>query len=103
MGYTHPAECADPASTDERRWRPSINNREDYLHFRPGGDPMRIRTAAAAALLLVAGLLAPASPAAAATSTPPQVYGAWHCGNDACTWSSVRDMTDFDTNNHCAA
>ena len=29
-----------------------------------------------------------------------QVYGAWHCGNDFCTWASVRDMTDFDTKNH---
>jgi hypothetical protein len=29
-----------------------------------------------------------------------QVYGAWHCGNDACTWSSVRDMTEFDQKNH---
>ncbi|HEX9331909.1 MAG TPA: hypothetical protein VF896_08490, partial [Anaerolineales bacterium] len=29
-----------------------------------------------------------------------QVYGVWHCGNDACTWSTVRDMTDFDQKNH---
>src|SRR5205814_8271865 len=29
-----------------------------------------------------------------------QIYGAWHCGNDACTWASVRNMTDFDTKNH---
>ena len=41
------------------------------------------------------------------TPTPPpgplnqiQVYGVWHCGNDACTWSTVRDMTDFDQKNH---
>ena len=27
------------------------------------------------------------------------VYGAWHCGNDACTWAGVRDMTDFDQKN----
>ena len=32
--------------------------------------------------------------------TQMQIYGAWHCGNDACTWSTVRDMTDFDTKNH---
>lgn len=32
--------------------------------------------------------------------TPIQVYGAWHCGSDYCTWASVRDMTDFDTKNH---
>jgi len=29
-----------------------------------------------------------------------QVYGAWHCGNDYCTWATVRNMTDFDTKNH---
>jgi hypothetical protein len=64
---------------------------------------MRIRTAAAAVLLLVAGLLAPASPAGAAPTSSAaaiQVYGAWHCSNDACTWAAVRDMADFDANNH---
>jgi hypothetical protein len=35
-----------------------------------------------------------------AAATPIQIYGAWHCGSDACTWGSVRDMTDFDTKNH---
>ena len=41
-----------------------------------------------------------------ATPTPPptlnqiQVYGVWHCGNDACTWTTVRDMTEFDQKNH---
>lgn len=29
-----------------------------------------------------------------------QIYGSWHCGSDACTWASVRNMTDFDTKNH---
>ena len=29
-----------------------------------------------------------------------QIYGAWHCGNDYCTWATVRNMTDFDTANH---
>src|SRR5713101_2189311 len=32
--------------------------------------------------------------------TSPQIYGAWHCGSDFCTWASVRNMTDFDTKNH---
>jgi hypothetical protein len=36
----------------------------------------------------------------AASATPISVYGAWLCGNDACTWASTRDMTDFDTKNH---
>src|SRR5262249_13318111 len=35
-----------------------------------------------------------------AAATPIQIYGAWHCGNDACTWATVRDMTDFDSKNH---
>src|ERR1700730_8270693 len=35
-----------------------------------------------------------------AHATQIQVYGAWHCGSDYCTWASVRDMTDFDTKNH---
>ncbi|HEX8285427.1 MAG TPA: hypothetical protein VF588_18880 [Pyrinomonadaceae bacterium] len=38
-------------------------------------------------------------PAASASATPVSVYGAWLCGNDACTWASVRDMTDFDAKN----
>lgn len=29
-----------------------------------------------------------------------QIYGAWHCGSDYCTWATVRNMTDFDTKNH---
>jgi hypothetical protein len=29
-----------------------------------------------------------------------QVYGLWHCWDDACSWASVPNMTTFDTNNH---
>jgi hypothetical protein len=29
-----------------------------------------------------------------------EIYGAWHCGNDFCTWSTVRTPTDFDQKNH---
>ena len=36
----------------------------------------------------------------AAAAAPIQIYGAWHCGNDACTWGTVRNLTDFDSNNH---
>jgi hypothetical protein len=36
---------------------------------------------------------------AAPAFTPISIYGAWHCGNDFCTWSTVRNMTDFDTKN----
>src|SRR6202166_4692035 len=49
------------------------------------------------AFLAAAFLLCSCIPARA---TQMQVYGAWHCGNDACTWATVRDMTDFDTKNH---
>lgn len=49
------------------------------------------------ALLAAAFLLCSCIPA---RGTQMQVYGAWHCGSDFCTWASVRDMTDFDTKNH---
>jgi hypothetical protein len=29
-----------------------------------------------------------------------QVYGAWHCYTDGCSWASVPNMTTFDTDNH---
>jgi len=50
-------------------------------------------------LLVLCGafLILWASPARA---TQMQIYGTWHCGNDFCTWASVRDMTDFDVKNH---
>lgn len=63
-------------------------------------------------ILLIVAFGAASSRANAAKPTPPpptptpgaatqiQVYGVWHCGNDACTWASVRDMTDFDQKNH---
>ena len=52
------------------------------------------------AVATTAAAAAPRTGASTATSTPIQVYGAWHCSNDACLWGTVRDMTDFDTNNH---
>ena len=42
---------------------------------------------------------APNTPATPPLLTPVSIYGAWHCGNDFCTWASVRNMTDFDTRN----
>jgi hypothetical protein len=47
----------------------------------------------------VAGPLA-AWRAEAAAGTPVQIYGAWHCSNDACLWGTVRSISDFDANNH---
>ena len=50
------------------------------------------------ALLSIIGLgVALTGPSA--NAGPISVYGAWHCGNDFCTWASVRNMTDFDTKN----
>jgi hypothetical protein len=48
-------------------------------------------------LLILGAITFLCSPAANAQM---QIYGAWHCGSDACTWGSVRNMTDFDTKNH---
>ena len=67
---------------------------------------MRVRSAPSRFAILIGALIL-ATPmtisarfASAATATPIQVYGSWLCGNDECTWSTVRNMTDFDTNNH---
>jgi hypothetical protein len=51
--------------------------------------------------LVVAALCAGpiAKPTTVAAASNISVYGAWHCGNDYCTWSSVRNMTDFDNRN----
>jgi hypothetical protein len=48
------------------------------------------------ALLLAAvgSTVAPAAP------TPVQVYGAWHCSDDACIWGTVRPVAEFDSMNH---
>jgi hypothetical protein len=46
--------------------------------------------------LLIVGLLVAAS---ASAQTPIQVYGAWHCSSDACSWASAPNMTTFDTDN----
>src|SRR5947209_7811535 len=31
--------------------------------------------------------------------TQMQIYGAWHCYTDGCSWASVPNMTTFDTDN----
>jgi hypothetical protein len=52
-------------------------------------------------LLLLAALFGSFSvkPKPVAAANNVSVYGAWHCGNDFCTWASVRNMTDFNTKN----
>ncbi len=54
--------------------------------------PMLRAAVVAAALLAGAPTFAQVSPV--------QVYGAWHCGSDFCTWSTVRSVTEFDAKNH---
>lgn len=49
-----------------------------------------------ALFLLIALLTAPRLTA----QTQIQVYGIWHCSTDACGWTTVPDMTTFDTQNH---
>lgn len=39
-------------------------------------------------------------PAISMAAGPLQVYGAWHCSNDACTWGASRTISDFDAMNH---
>jgi len=60
----------------------------------------RLRSLSCTAALLAAALVPSVPPAAAAAAAPIQVYGAWQCSDDACTWGTVRDMADFDHNNH---
>jgi len=47
--------------------------------------------------LLLSGLLGLVPHANAQTQI--QVYGAWHCYTDGCSWASVPNMTTFDTDN----
>jgi hypothetical protein len=39
-------------------------------------------------------------PMASVSAGPLQVYGAWHCSNDACTWGTSRTVAEFDAMNH---
>ena len=36
----------------------------------------------------------------ATAQTQLQIYGAWHCYTDGCSWASVPNMTTFDSDNH---
>ena len=57
-----------------------------------------IRVGLSIALLVLAG--GASVPAGAQTSSPIQIYGVWHCGDDYCTWSTVRSIAEFDEKNH---
>jgi len=60
--------------------------------------PRAIAAVAATVLATLSGLAA--GPGSASAATPIQVYGAWLCGTDECTWASAPDMTTFDSGNH---
>jgi hypothetical protein len=45
-------------------------------------------------------LVLAASAVLASAQTQIQVYGAWQCSNDYCSWGTVRTLTDFDNANH---
>lgn len=51
---------------------------------------------AAAGVVLALGAAAPVQ----AQTYQMQVYGAWHCTQDYCTWGSAENMTTFDQQNH---
>ena len=53
----------------------------------------------AAVVLAMLSALA-ARPGSASAATQVQVYGAWLCGTDECTWATAPNMTTFDTDNH---
>jgi hypothetical protein len=61
----------------------------------------RLAILAAAVLVISSGTLPGAVRGAdAATSAPVQIYGAWHCSDDYCTWGKVRTTAEFDEKNH---
>src|SRR5918997_2474645 len=61
---------------------------------------MRRRVFVLSVLILAAVLgVVSEKPRTVAAATNISVYGAWHCGNEFCSWASVRNMTDFDTRN----
>jgi len=59
----------------------------------------KVIAALAATVLLTLSALT-AAPGSASAATQIQVYGAWLCGSDECTWASAPNMTTFDTGNH---
>ena len=72
-----------------------------------GSRLVRSRVVALAAAIVVYSLIVAAKPphggsgeGLSPTATPIQIFGAWHCSDDACTWATARDVTEFDSKNH---
>jgi hypothetical protein len=61
----------------------------------------RLAILSAAVLVISSGMLQGAvCRADAASPAQVQIYGAWHCSDDYCTWGKVRDVAEFDRKNH---
>lgn len=61
----------------------------------------RLAILVAAALFMSSGAVPGAALRVdAAALAPVQIYGAWHCSDDYCTWGKVRDLAEFDQKNH---
>ena len=72
-----------------------------------GSRLVRSRVLAVAAALVVLSVTVAAKPGGGGgggglspTPTPIQIFGAWHCSDDACTWATARTVAEFDSKNH---
>src|SRR5260370_38453643 len=81
--------------------RAAVDKFCQLCHFNhEGGNMTRMISAllyAGVSSLVLSGLLGVVPRANAQTQI--QVYGAWHCYTDGCSWASVPNMTTFDTDN----
>lgn len=50
--------------------------------------------------LIGLGLLLAVSASSVRAAQSLELYGAWHCGSDYCTWGTVRSVAEFDQKNH---
>ncbi|MCC8362443.1 hypothetical protein LK996_05070 [Lysobacter sp. A6] len=50
--------------------------------------------------ILATAVLCAAWPMMSTAAGPTQVYGAWHCSDDMCTWGVPRTVAEFDAKNH---
>jgi hypothetical protein len=60
----------------------------------------RITYAMGRAVRILSVLVIALTESASIPASPIQVYGVWHCGSDLCAWGTIRDMAEFDRNNH---
>jgi hypothetical protein len=60
----------------------------------------RFGSIAVVAATALATLAVAVRPGSASAATQIQVYGAWLCGTDECTWAASPDMAAFDSDNH---